>query len=284
MSPPCQPFTRNGKFLDVTDARSDPFNHICELIPALKTIEFILMENVVGFEKSLARERYLKVLDEAGFTYHEYIMSPTFLGVPNTRRRYYCIARQGQVFGNLLTQCDDASSGSCKEVTAIGRYLEQDSSEYFESFLLSDKVLANRYKVFDIVSNDSTNSMCFTKAYTHYMEGTGSIFSPKSKAEVEKAFATLLTGDDKLEPDTKKLKSDLEPILDPLPLLKPLQLRYFTPREVANLMSFPILEHFSFPECVTNKQRYRLLGNSVNINVVAYMIKSLYKDVGFENS
>lgn len=275
MSPPCQPFSRNGNFLDVSDTRSDPFVHICELIPALTTVECILMENVVGFEKSMAREKYLKVLEASGFTYHEYIMSPTFLGVPNTRNRYYCIARKGKVFENTLTQFDAKSSN---DATTIGHYLEKGSLEHFEAFLLPDKILSSRYKVLDIVSNDSTNSMCFTKAYTHYMEGTGSIYCPKSTTEVEKAFAPLLSRDETLEPDTKKLKSELETAL---PLLKPLQLRFFTPWEVANLMSFPS-DRFSFPDTVTNKQRYRLLGNSVNIKVVAYMIKALFNDVRFE--
>lgn len=48
-------------------------------------------------------------------------------------------------------------------------------------------------------------------------------------------------------------------------------LRYFTPREVANLMSFP--KDFGFPDSVTKKQRYKLLGNSLNVKVVAYLIR-----------
>lgn len=49
-----------------------------------------------------------------------------------------------------------------------------------------------------------------------------------------------------------------------------LQLRYFTPREVANLHSFP--DSFSFPAHVTRRQQYALLGNSLSVAVVADLL------------
>ncbi|KAM3578595.1 tRNA (cytosine-5-)-methyltransferase [Umbelopsis sp. WA50703] len=55
--------------------------------------------------------------------------------------------------------------------------------------------------------------------------------------------------------------------------LHKLQLRYFTPREVANLMGFP--ESFGFPETMSLKQKYRTLGNSINVLVVAELMKYL---------
>lgn len=55
--------------------------------------------------------------------------------------------------------------------------------------------------------------------------------------------------------------------------LEPLKLRYFTPREVANLMGFP--DSFGFPETTTLKQRYRTLGNSINVRLVAELMKYL---------
>ncbi|XP_063705998.1 tRNA (cytosine(38)-C(5))-methyltransferase [Culicoides brevitarsis] len=273
MSPPCQPFSRNGNFKDLEDARSDPFNHICEMIPALTSVDFILMENVMGFEKSVAHKKYIGVLQDAGFSYEEFIISPSELGVPNSRNRYYCIARRhfGEAFRNQMISTEKVS----EERQKIEEFLEQNKT--FDDFYLSDKILSTRFKVFDIVDKDSTNSMCFTKAYTHYLEGTGSVFTEKSKAEVQKAFENLLPNDEKPEdPEQKRTK------IDPLPLLKPLKLRFFTPREVANLMSFPS-DKFSFPDTVTNKQRYRLLGNSVNIKVVSHMIKCLFNKVTFDN-
>ncbi|GFR68800.1 tRNA (Cytosine-5-)-methyltransferase [Elysia marginata] len=56
-----------------------------------------------------------------------------------------------------------------------------------------------------------------------------------------------------------------------LSLLRRLRLRYFTPREVANLLCFP--SSFTFPEDVTKIQKYRVLGNSLNVHVVSELIK-----------
>ena len=55
--------------------------------------------------------------------------------------------------------------------------------------------------------------------------------------------------------------------------LQQLHLRYFTPREVANLHSFP--STFSFPPHVTIKQQYALLGNSLSVAVVADLLTYL---------
>lgn len=55
--------------------------------------------------------------------------------------------------------------------------------------------------------------------------------------------------------------------------LEGLQLRYFTPREIANLHSFPA--SFSFPMHVTRRQQYALLGNSLSAAVVADLLTYL---------
>ena len=57
--------------------------------------------------------------------------------------------------------------------------------------------------------------------------------------------------------------------------LRQLRLRYFTPREVANLHSFP--SSFSFPPHVTSRQQYALLGNSLSVAVVADLLTYLLK-------
>lgn len=100
MSPPCQPFTRNGNFKDTEDRRTDAFQHICDIIKAqsLPELSYILMENVVGFDKSTMRDIYIETLKQAGFHYQEFIISPTSVGVANTRHRYYCIARKSKEF------------------------------------------------------------------------------------------------------------------------------------------------------------------------------------------
>lgn len=55
--------------------------------------------------------------------------------------------------------------------------------------------------------------------------------------------------------------------------LAALRLRFFSPREVANLHGFP--PAFTFPTHTTLRQRYSLLGNSLHVEVVAELLKLL---------
>jgi hypothetical protein len=57
-------------------------------------------------------------------------------------------------------------------------------------------------------------------------------------------------------------------------LCDPLLLRLLY-REVANLHSFPPAPAFTFPASVTRRQRYRLLGNSLSVEVVADLLRYL---------
>jgi tRNA (cytosine38-C5)-methyltransferase len=116
--------------------------------------------------------------------------------------------------------------------------------------------LASRFGVLDICTEESENSMCFTKAYSRYLEGTGSVFTRHSKVDLENSLKKI------------QISMDPEEIMD---LKKSLELRFFSPQEVARLMCFP--DKFSFPKNVTEKQKYRLLGNSINVKVVSHLIK-----------
>lgn len=93
MSPPCQPFTRNGNKLDIADARTYSFQHLLSILPDLN-IKYILIENVKGFECSEIRENLINALKKSNFSYQEFILSPVQFGVPNTRHRYYCLAKK----------------------------------------------------------------------------------------------------------------------------------------------------------------------------------------------
>lgn len=94
MSPPCQPFSRNGKYLDNNDPRADSFIYLIEILPELQNIQYILMENVKGFENSTVRSLFINKLKECNFVFQEFLLCPTIVGVPNSRLRYYCVARK----------------------------------------------------------------------------------------------------------------------------------------------------------------------------------------------
>lgn len=302
MSPPCQPFTRIGKYGDVLDPRSKSLLYIIDLIPRLNKLpRFILLENVKGFETSSARDALLKVLGDCSYCFQEFLVTPTCLGIPNSRLRYYLVAKAPpdalffqtsseimtsfppfpvkgvsseplvdpniafksnmKVKNDLLFKRETAhdaqrksDQNSDESVRRIQEFLEEDE-EVMEKYLLPSKTLLRYVLLMDIVQPTCRRSVCFTKGYGHYVEGTGSVLQSCSDVDLEEVFKSL----------------EQQPCVENLRQLERLKLRYFTPREVANLMGFPA--DFSFPENVSLKQRYRVLGNSLNILVVAQLIK-----------
>ncbi|PSN39589.1 hypothetical protein C0J52_06901 [Blattella germanica] len=239
MSPPCQPFTRVGLKKDVSDSRTCSFLHLLSIFPHLNSKwKYLLLENVKGFENSEACQLLLTTLEQINFCYQQFILSPSMFSVPNTRHRYYLIAKRRPltfIFPVQLGVTDRALT-------------------YFEKFLINDKTLKKHAWLMDIVGPNSRRSCCFTKAYSHYVEGTGSVFCSKPTEIIAEVF---------------KFNRNEEINPEQLQLLRSLELRYFTPQEVARLMCFP--DDFSFPPDITIKQMYRLLGNSINVFVVTLL-------------
>ncbi|XP_062955881.1 tRNA (cytosine(38)-C(5))-methyltransferase isoform X2 [Cynocephalus volans] len=304
MSPPCQPFTRIGLQGDMTDPRTNSFLYILNILPRLQKLpKYILLENVKGFEVSSTRDLLIQTIENCGFQYQEFLLSPTSLGIPNSRLRYFLIAKlqskpfpfqaTGQVLMefpkiesehpqkyaidaeskieekkiesnfcfNSNTQCSGKDAILFKLETAeeIDRKHQQDSDlsvQMLKDFLEDDidmnqyflppKSLLRYALLLDIVKPTCRRSVCFTKGYGSYIEGTGSVLQTAEDVQIENIYKSLsnLSQEEKI---TKLLM---------------LKLRYFTPKEIANLLGFP--PEFGFPEKITVKQRYRLLGNSLN--------------------
>ncbi|NWR53141.1 TRDMT methyltransferase, partial [Regulus satrapa] len=321
MSPPCQPFTRIGLQGDVSDPRTKSFLYILDILPRLQKLpKYLLLENVKGFESSSARNELLQTLATCGFKYQEFLLSPTCLGIPNSRLRYFLIAKlhqepfsfqaPGQVSlfirVTFLVVCVDEwrrmsnsnriipRSGSrrftqgknCSSKKSLPKgaflykletveemerkhnqdndfsikmlkdFLEEENEEMSQYFLPPKSLLRYAF-LLDIVKPTCRRSTCFTKGYGHYVEGTGSVLQTAVDVQLESVFKHI----DELPEEEKLMK------------LSTLKLRYFTPREIANLLGFP--SEFGFPEKVTVKQCYRLLGNSLNVHVVAKLISIL---------
>uniref|UniRef100_A0A8C5HAL9 tRNA (cytosine(38)-C(5))-methyltransferase n=1 Tax=Gouania willdenowi TaxID=441366 RepID=A0A8C5HAL9_GOUWI len=293
MSPPCQPFTRIGLQGDISDPRTKSFLYILDLLPRLlKLPRLILLENVKGFETSSARGRLVKVLTECGYFFQELMVSPTSVGIPNSRLRYFLIAKlssdswptaaiakvrfshrglspvvgapcpQGAhpVLYKVETTLDvqrKSEQNKDLSVRCIHEFLEPLMEEHISQYLLSPKTLLRYALLLDIVQPTCRRSICFTKNYGRYIEGTGSVLQCCPDNTIDAAF----TGFDQCS-DEEKLQR-----------LSKLQLRYFTPREVSNLMGFP--PSFNFPKQISKIQQYRVLGNSLNVVVVSKLLQLL---------
>nr|XP_025038614.1 tRNA (cytosine-5-)-methyltransferase isoform X4 [Pelodiscus sinensis] len=290
MSPPCQPFTRIGLQGDVSDPRTNSFLYILDILPRLQRLpKYILLENVKGFETSSARVILVETLEKCGFKYQEFLLSPTCLGIPNSRLRYFLIAKfqseqfpfqaPGQILENFPDQepkasenhritsglgkescfelpkeknigpnsCSDGGDGQYSQKAAVifkletakemerkqsqdhdlslqmlKEFLEADREE-ISRYFLSPKALLRYAFLLDIVTPTCRRSTCFTKGYGHYVEGTGSVLQTAEDVQLESVFKSI----EMLSEEEKLLK------------LSTLKLRYFTPREIANLHGFP---------------------------------------------
>lgn len=336
LSPPCQPFTRQGKKEDSADHRTDSFFHLMQILGEMKNVpQYLMMENVQGFEISQTRDHFLAVLKKIGYKVQEFLLSPKQFGIPNSRLRYYLLARlQPLSFSvhlptypyqsiDIITQylpsnlsdftsiqstascsvlytdtgseyetipyvtaieqseTDDALMPKIEEtcidedvpkpkqtplklahvIKPISDFLEPLSEVELIQYLVPNKVLQKYAMALDIVQPQSTSSCCFTRGYYHYTVGTGSVLQYNTQANLDKLYRIY---------QEKKMADNSEGSLEPL---RELQLRYFTPKEVANLMCFP--SDHTFPPDITLGQCYRLLGNSVNVLVVATLLRYL---------
>ncbi|RWS26391.1 tRNA (cytosine(38)-C(5))-methyltransferase-like protein [Leptotrombidium deliense] len=294
MSPPCQPFTRQGLKLDIEDCRSDSFVHVIEeVIPNMKLKpKHIFIENVKGFEESKARNMTIELLKRIGYDIKEFLLSPIDVGIPNSRLRYYmlakldskiCISDTETIHTSVphldLKQCcencvnhyfpniDGAKNEISFEKRTISDFIDpglRNDEEKCNEYYLPDKLLNKYGTILDIVDYASDRSCCFTRGYGALVQGTGSVLKTNDRLSVSEVFAKIekWTESETIEESERRIQ-----------ILRTLKLRYFSPQEVSNLMSFP--KSFSFPTNLTNRQKYKLLGNSVNISVISFLIKLL---------
>jgi len=216
--------------------------------------------------------------------------------------------------GEILTSIPENSFSACEyEMKVIGYYLTLPSSispsdaeepkmnahsavseETFDAFLVPESVI-NKSSAwcFDIVTRHSTRSACFTKSYGRYIKGTGSVLFldenqesatqdlPSGTGEEVRSIEREDAGSNKKrkhvplhsseflqEPSERKYAEDWQVQFNK-------RIRYFAPSEISRLFGFP--EDFQFPTEISLKNRFSLLGNSLNVTVAQALLKYLFK-------
>jgi site-specific DNA-cytosine methylase len=175
MSPPCQPYCKMGKGLDLEDPRSAAFRHLINLIP-LAGPKRIILENVEGFLVSNAFALLSERLKSTGMKWCCISLCPTQFGIPNRRPRVYVVAD---------TDEPRLEKPPFVKPCLIAEYLDatEDVSLY-----LSTETLARHGSGMDMVTKDSCCSACFIGGYGKRFVGSGSFlktskgvrrFSPK---------------------------------------------------------------------------------------------------------
>ena len=142
------------------------------VLPRLSSLKFLLLENVFGFERSQARQLVVTSLAAAGFSLQEFLVCPRQIGVPNSRLRYYLLAKRSPDW-SFQTQQELITEVTCLQdilntmeietkPRAVKEFLLQPPEE---DTLLPEKVLSKHARVLDIIREDNTVSCCFTSGY-----------------------------------------------------------------------------------------------------------------------
>ncbi|KAI8895241.1 S-adenosyl-L-methionine-dependent methyltransferase [Globomyces pollinis-pini] len=269
LSPPCQPYSRKGDRKGALDTRSDSF---LQLLKHLEVMDikptYIVIENVLGFEKSDTFEILDQSLRNCGYQWQTIQANPLDYGVPYSRPRIFVLASLVEFSQPELnfTFYQGVPNHIQKQPNQLSNYLEED-----EPIWVSDSNLWKGGLNFDMVHESESRSCCFTKAYGQFAKGGGSVI--RLESDVEKVDAAIRRYKDMKTTALQNSNSkDWWVDLGPCPLSE-LQIRYFSPREIANLHGLP--KSFKLEGVPTNIL-YRLLGNSMHIDVVASVLNYLF--------
>ncbi|KAI0089822.1 S-adenosyl-L-methionine-dependent methyltransferase [Irpex rosettiformis] len=222
LSPSCQPYTvLNPLAKGSEDPRAKSFIHL---------IEKVLPDLV---ETSSTRQRVLHLLDSLDYTTAEFLLTPLQFGIPNSRLRYYLLAKKkplsflGHEEGSVLrhipgsgvdwvdprTEDDDNPEASIDNIQC---YTDPNTS--FEEYKISDRVLEKWGRLFDIVLPSSRRTCCFTRGYTKLAERAGSVLQMNEKQDTTTTFVKFLSAQ-------RNGDRDAVTIFLPRRVASPLQLR-----------------------------------------------------------
>ena len=224
MSPPCQPYTLRGNRRDVTDPRAQSLLRLIELIPECKP-EYLLLENVLGFAKSIAFQRLSQQLDRCGYRWQTLELCPTTMGWPNKRPRFYFIASMS----SEVVPWRELPQYSIHTNDLVDWQI--DANVASELFMDEATIASIEAGIDRCDPRTDRPTACFGSSYGRSLLNSGSY------------------------------------------LQLPGGYRRFSPREVAKLLGFP--PSFKFPESCRTRTLWKLLGNSLSLPAVRYVLSHL---------
>lgn len=295
MSPPCQPFTRSGKRKDHEDDRSRGLLHLVSLLPEMHhPPRRILLENVIGFERSECRRRLVQALATLGWELTEFALDAEDFGLPNRRPRYYGLFRSPLRLGTetpdegatavprlhwrlAAEAVQDEEPALCgkpwplERPVPLGHFLQdamalaKEEASMACSLEVDPEVMRTRQRKdqrYDIHLRTDITSACLTKANGRLPYG----HSPLVLVNEEDA--------DTLEQRPKLSNQGYGPgsATDHV-WREGVQVRYLSPVEQLRLMGFP--EDYAFPPSLAFKDRCSLIGNSLNVKIVGNLLPLL---------
>lgn len=306
---PCQSFSNSGKKKAFNDNRGNLINYVFEIIKNKKP-KFIFLENVkhiIKINNGKVYEYIVNSLTELGYIVKTTILSPHNLGIPQQRERVFFIGVRKDIGNKKLTFEPKIKKINIFEKENTTKYIISDEltqvleawDEIIKKFdvgeVLSPTILIHEFyknyskNEFDLLPKWKQDYIIKNKRiYNKYKNEWDTWYSKYKNILSKKEIYGKLewqTGKKK-EHDTifnyliqvrqsgiRVKKTEYFPTLvaiGQIPIYAK-EKRYLTPRECARLQSFP--EDFKLHS--SDKVAYKQFGNSVNVDVVNYVIKTV---------
>ena len=279
LSPPCQPYTRQHEMTDIDDPRAASLLHLADLVEEAPP-RFVCLENVVGFAASESRDRWHGALRRAGFAQPKcWHLTPTQTGVPHERPRYFECAVRTNSDEDWASPAptEDAWPGLDRTppMKRVAEFLEApyaldqcaDAATLIEPYRVPAKTInSDAAWCFDVVdATEAIPTACFTRSYGRFNRGTGSVLRVRQMLN-DPDLASL--GFSRTTPDARPFGESWRAALE---------LRYFAPKEVANLLGFP--PAFRFPAEISLKSAWAAAGNSLHVDAAAAVVRVALDDL-----
>jgi tRNA (cytosine38-C5)-methyltransferase len=198
LSPSCQPYTiLNPAARGEADPRAKSFLHLIDhVLPDLAAQDsqprYMLIENVAAFQDSMTRRRLIDTLQRLGYVIAEFLLTPIQFGIPNSRLRYYLLAKLSPLrFSGLHESHFDQVHETIPRtlldipVHSLREYLDPTHKEGISlHHNIPDRVLLKWGRLFDIVLPSGRRTCCFTRGYTQLVERAGSILQANEELDV----------------------------------------------------------------------------------------------------
>lgn len=167
LSPPCQPFCRQGRHRGMDDPRSAAFRHLMGLFEVAPP-ERLVLENVPGFLGSSAHELLAAQLTRHGLQRVDIELCSTHFGVPNRRPRAYVLASRHPF---------TARPGPPRDPSPLRELLDADDDP---TLYPKPSELSRHWPGLDLVRPADRRSACFIGGYGQRFVGSGSFLVTES--------------------------------------------------------------------------------------------------------
>ncbi|KAG0212573.1 tRNA (cytosine-5-)-methyltransferase [Mortierella sp. GBA30] len=276
---------------------------------------YLFLENVKNFETSRSRERLVILLHKMGYVFRECLLAPHNFGVPNDRLRYFLMARLRSTFDQTALSSKSTSTTTKKmfdpeteiiytawpfpafvespeisvpqhpfKIPELRYFLDQDENSA-KDYLLSRQLILERpnfrfaYGSHHVASGggllqtlkmdrqeyDFGNSESIADLGLRFFTPTEvarlHVFPLKGEQGTETPF--IEQGEDQQESEQNEKTTAVTTVT---------AIRPFNPRLAQKTPEGPFLQ---FPDKLKALQRYKLLGNSLNVWVVAELLRGI---------